>query len=62
MIRTGDVLFAATVTDLILMRFGLNERGRIAFGYQLDDGRGGIALATPGNPCTGGWTATEMWT
>lgn len=44
-LRTGDTLFGATVTAVSVGRFGLNDHFRLAFGYQLSDGRSGIAVA-----------------
>lgn len=46
-IRSGDPLFGSTVNFFQFANTGLNEQGQVAFNYSLDDGRSGIALATP---------------
>ena len=48
-IETGDPLFGSTVVALGVGRFSLNNRGQIAFQYQLADGRSGIAVASRQN-------------
>lgn len=45
-ILTGDALFGSTLADLGFYR-GFNNRGQVAFVYELSDGRTGIAIATP---------------
>ena len=45
-IETGDTLFGSTVVALSMGRFSFNDRGQIAFHYQLADGRSGIAVAS----------------
>ncbi len=52
-IQTGDALFGSTVSGVELMRFALNDNGQIAFVYHLEDGRTGIAVATPDAGCPG---------
>ena len=55
-IRVGDSLLGSTVSNLTLLtadrlnpgwgeRSGLNERGQIAFGFSLIDGRSGVAIS-----------------
>jgi len=46
-IEAGDRLFGSTVTRLDLGRFALNDRGQLAFRYDLQDGRSGVAIASP---------------
>jgi hypothetical protein len=48
-IKSGDALFGSTVVDLQFGLFGLDPdgSGNLAFSYQLDDGRRGIAIASP---------------
>jgi hypothetical protein len=47
-IATGDQLFGSTVTQLVgVSGTYLNNRGQIAFQYELADGRTGIARADP---------------
>lgn len=46
-IRSGDPLFGSTANFFQFANTGLNEYGQVAFNYSLDDGRSGIALATP---------------
>ncbi len=43
-IYTGDALFGSTLTNFFFNK-GLNDRGDVAFFYELADGRIGIALA-----------------
>lgn len=45
LIGIGDALFGSTVVDLTLGLEGLNDSRDVAFGYELADGRSGIALA-----------------
>ena len=50
MIRTSDMLFGGTVTNLAFSRNGLNDSGLVVFYYELDNlanGVRGIAVATP---------------
>jgi hypothetical protein len=44
-LQTGDPLFGSTVTAVSVGRFAFNDQFRLAFGYQLLDGRSGIAVA-----------------
>lgn len=45
-IRTGDTLFGAAVTDLLFWGHGaLNNQGEIAFVYELETGAMGVAVA-----------------
>lgn len=46
-IVSGDTLLGSVVTSIEFMQFGLNEHSQVAFSYSLDDGRFGLALATP---------------
>ncbi len=46
-VRIGDTLFGSTVTQLKLSNRALNDRGEVAFTYELTDGRRGVARATP---------------
>lgn len=50
-IGSGDPLFGSHVSqikfDLGRVAYGLNDYDQIAFAYELDDGRQGIAVATP---------------
>jgi len=46
LIETGDELFGSTVIGLDLGRFGLNDRDQLAFHYDLQDGRSGIAIVS----------------
>ena len=46
LIRTGDPLFGSTVVVLKVGRFALNDRLQLAFEYDLQDGRSGIAVAS----------------
>jgi len=43
-IGTGDALFGSIVTGLDLGRFALNDRDQLAFHYDLQDGRSGVAI------------------
>ena len=43
-IETGDALFGSIVTGLDLGRFALNDRDQLAFHYDLQDGRSGVAI------------------
>ena len=53
-IETGQDLFGSVVTSIDFFHFGINDLGQVAFHYVLDDGREGIALATPvSNPVPG---------
>ncbi|MCL4683870.1 hypothetical protein KJ059_03855 [Myxococcota bacterium] len=65
LLRMGDPLLGSSVLELSLATQGsqhladrrpLNDRGRVAFHFQLDDLRTGIAIAVP-EPGTGGPTA-----
>jgi hypothetical protein len=47
-IATGDSLFGSVVVHLECGRHALNESGKIAFAYSLENGNSGIALASPG--------------
>jgi hypothetical protein len=47
-IEAGDTLFGSTVTAVDLGRFGLNDRDQLAFFYDLQDGRSGIAVVSLG--------------
>jgi hypothetical protein len=56
LLRTGDPLLASTVLELNLATQGnqhlaahraLNDRGRVAFSFVLDDFRSGLAIAVP---------------
>ncbi len=51
-ISLGDTLFGSPVNYLKGGRHILNESGQIAYIYELDNGKGGIALATPDAPTT----------
>jgi hypothetical protein len=45
-VKKGDLLFGSTVASVSFGRFGLDQGGgRVAFGYRLDDGRRGVAIA-----------------
>jgi hypothetical protein len=44
-LQTGDPLFGSRVTGVSVGRFAFNDGFRLAFSYQLDDGRSGIAVA-----------------
>jgi len=46
-IEAGDTLFGSIVTGLDLGRFALNDRGQLAFHYDLEDGRSGVAILSP---------------
>jgi hypothetical protein len=43
-IETGDALFGSIATGLDLGRFALNDRDQLAFHYDLQDGRSGVAI------------------
>jgi hypothetical protein len=45
-LEAGDPLFGSTLVGLSMGRFSLNNRDQIAFRYQLQDGRAGIAIAS----------------
>jgi hypothetical protein len=45
-IEAGDSLFGSAVITVSVGRFSLNDRGQVAFRYQLRDGRSGIAVAS----------------
>lgn len=45
-LQTGDSLFGSTVTAVSLGRFAFNDHFRLAFEYELQDGRSGIAVAS----------------
>jgi len=45
-LQTGDQLFGSTVTAVTVGRFAFNDHLRLAFGYELQDGRSGIAVAS----------------
>jgi len=45
-LQTGDSLFGSTVTAVSLGRFAFNDHFRLAFEYELEDGRSGIAVAS----------------
>lgn len=51
-IKTGDSLFGSTVTSLSWGRFNLDSSGDLAFGYELSDGRLGIAIASVPEPAS----------
>jgi hypothetical protein len=44
-LQTGDPLFGSTVTAVSVGRFAFNDRFQLAFGYELADGRSGVAVA-----------------
>jgi len=44
-LQTGDPLFGSTVTAVSVGRFAFNDHFRLAFEYELEDGRSGIAIA-----------------
>ncbi|HET8889571.1 MAG TPA: choice-of-anchor tandem repeat NxxGxxAF-containing protein [Candidatus Angelobacter sp.] len=44
-LQTGDTLFGSTVTGVNVGRFAFNDHFRLAFEYELEDGRSGIAIA-----------------
>lgn len=44
-LQTGDTLFGSTVTAVSVGRFAFNDHLRLAFEYELEDGRSGIAIA-----------------
>jgi hypothetical protein len=45
-IEAGDALFGSTVTRLDLGRFALNDHEQLAFRYDLQDGRSGVAIVS----------------
>jgi hypothetical protein len=45
-LQTGDSLFGSTVTAVSVGRFAFNDHFRLAFEYELADGRSGIAIAS----------------
>src|SRR5689334_4728792 len=45
-LQTGDQLFGSTVTAVTVGRFAFNDHLRLVFGYELQDGRSGIAVAS----------------
>jgi hypothetical protein len=45
-LQTGDLLFGSTVTAVSVGRFAFNDHFRLAFEYELADGRSGIAVAS----------------
>jgi hypothetical protein len=45
-LQTGDPLFGSTVTAVKVGRFAFNDHFRLAFEYELADGRSGIAIAS----------------
>jgi hypothetical protein len=45
-LQTGDSLFGSTVTAVSVGRFAFNDHFRLAFRYELADGRSGIAVAS----------------
>jgi hypothetical protein len=45
-LQSGDPLFGSTVTAVSVGRFAFNDHLRLAFGYELADGRSGIAVAS----------------
>ena len=49
-IRTGDMLFGRTISQLSVWENGLNERGQLAFRAGFTDGSSAIVLATPPAP------------
>jgi hypothetical protein len=44
-LQSGDPLFGSRVTAVSVGRFAFNDRFRLVFGYELEDGRSGIAVA-----------------
>jgi hypothetical protein len=44
-LQTGDPLFGSRVTAVSVGRFAFNDHFRLAFEYELEDGRSGIAIA-----------------
>ncbi len=44
-LQTGDLLFGSRVTAVSVGRFAFNDHFRLAFEYELEDGRSGIAIA-----------------
>jgi hypothetical protein len=47
-LQTGDPLFGSRVIGISVGRFAFNDGFRLAFSYQLEDGRTGIAVARLG--------------
>jgi len=45
-IEAGDTLFGSTVTRLKVGRFALNNHNQLAFRYELQDGRSGVAIVS----------------
>ena len=45
-LQSGDSLFGSTVTAVSVGRFAFNDHLRLAFEYELADGRSGIAVAS----------------
>lgn len=45
-LQTGDPLFGSTVTAVSVGRFAFNDHFRLVFGYELSDGRSGVAVAS----------------
>jgi hypothetical protein len=45
-LQTGDPLFGSTVTAVTVGRFAFNDHFQLVFGYELADGRSGIAIAS----------------
>jgi hypothetical protein len=45
-LQTGDLLFGSSVTAVSVGRFAFNDHFRLAFEYELLDGRSGIAVAS----------------
>ena len=45
-LQTGDPLFGSTVTSVSVGRFALSDSLLLAFEYDLQDGRSGIAVAS----------------
>ncbi len=46
-IATGDSLFGSPVSQVFFVPGGLNDLGQIAFGALIEDGLGGIYIASP---------------
>jgi len=44
-LQTGDTLFGSTVTAVSVGRFAFNDHFQLAFEYELEDGRSGVAIA-----------------
>ncbi len=45
-LQSGDPLFGSTVTVVSVGRFAFNDHFRLAFEYELEDGRSGVAIAS----------------